>query len=220
MIKTVIIPVGAQTISAWTGGSTTQLAIYPATAAYATRQFIWRLSSATVNGPDAVFSALPGFTRILMLLEGDITLNHKGHYARHLSAFEQDRFDGRWETSSVGQGIDFNLMFGDGVQGSVEALSIEAHDRRIVRNVHGTQHKAAANMTQRTAQRTQAIYVYAGCASLQVQGAALNSVPGSLFTLDEKALFLLHSSAPFAPLCIKAQAGDHQTMLIHAQIDY
>ena len=35
--------------SQWSGGSTTQMAIEPAGAVYAERDFLWRLSSATVD---------------------------------------------------------------------------------------------------------------------------------------------------------------------------
>lgn len=43
----------------WSGGLTTQLGIAPAGAVYADRDFLWRLSSATVEDAESDFTALP-----------------------------------------------------------------------------------------------------------------------------------------------------------------
>lgn len=49
-----------QKTSTWSGGTTTQLAIYPEDADYGKRNFTWRLSSATVEAEESVFTSLPG----------------------------------------------------------------------------------------------------------------------------------------------------------------
>ena len=43
-------------VSQWTGGKTTQLAISPKEAVYADREFLWRLSSATVELEESDFT--------------------------------------------------------------------------------------------------------------------------------------------------------------------
>ena len=108
----------------WSGGRTTELAIFPPEGRYADRAFRWRLSSATVEAPQSVFTSLPGFQRILMILSGAMLLKHEGQREVALKPFEQDRFDGAWKTMGVGQTVDFNLMMGDGVDGALYWMSL------------------------------------------------------------------------------------------------
>jgi len=56
-----------QKTSKWSGGTTTQLAIYPEDADYGKRNFTWRLSTATVEAAESVFTSLPGIDRIIKL---------------------------------------------------------------------------------------------------------------------------------------------------------
>ena len=59
-------------IGKWSGGETSEYAIYPESAKYIDRDFIWRLSSASVDVEESVFTKLPDYDRILMVLEGII----------------------------------------------------------------------------------------------------------------------------------------------------
>lgn len=106
----------------WAGGTTTQLAIGPEGADYASRRFEWRISSARVDLDASDFTPLPGFRRILMILEGNVHLTHEGVREIHLAPFEQDVFEGAWRTRSRGRCVDFNLMTAEGWTGSVAAL--------------------------------------------------------------------------------------------------
>ncbi|MGC8489512.1 MAG: HutD/Ves family protein [Clostridia bacterium] len=108
----------------WSGGTTTELAIYPMTADYKQGNYLWRLSTATVDAETSVFSALPGVTRTLLLLEGQMSLRHEGHHEARLRPFDQDSFEGGWTTHSQGQGRDFNLMCTAGVDGHLAPLFI------------------------------------------------------------------------------------------------
>jgi len=110
--------------SPWNGGSTTELFIYPMTSKYATRNFNFRLSSATVNIEKSTFTSLPGITRTLMVLDGEMTLTHKDHHTAKLSRFDSDNFKGDWNTSSRGKCSDFNLMTMGNIQGTVESLHV------------------------------------------------------------------------------------------------
>ena len=56
--------------SAWSGGTTTELGIGPEGSRYADREFLWRISSATVDLEESTFTALPDYDRIIMTLEG------------------------------------------------------------------------------------------------------------------------------------------------------
>ncbi|SDK12142.1 HutD family protein [Natronincola ferrireducens] len=87
----------------WSGGTTTQLAIYPKDAIYSNEgNFTWRLSSARVEVEESVFTPLPNIQRVLMIIEGELLLQHQGHHKSILKPFDQDRFSGSWTTKSVG----------------------------------------------------------------------------------------------------------------------
>ena len=94
----------------WSGGLTTQLGIAPASAVYADRDFLWRLSSATVEDAESDFTALPDYERLISTLEGTIELNHNGGEKLTLNPYEVHRFDGGDDTHSWGRCRDFNLL--------------------------------------------------------------------------------------------------------------
>ena len=105
--------------SAWSGGTTTELGIGPEGSRYADREFLWRISSATVDLEESTFTALPDYNRIIMTLEGELDLCHNGGEWLHLKAFETHSFDGADETASKGKVVDFNLMTRKGAAGGV-----------------------------------------------------------------------------------------------------
>lgn len=109
----------------WSGGTTTQLAIFPPQASYADRDFMWRVSTASVDAERSDFTPLPGVSRILMVLEGALQLTHNGSREVALHRFGQDSFPGDWKTESAGRVRDFNLMMKEGCRaGSIEALEL------------------------------------------------------------------------------------------------
>ncbi|WP_106793896.1 HutD family protein [Aquimarina sp. Aq78] len=97
-------------INTWSGGTTTQFFMYPQTANYLDLNFDFRLSMATVSIEESVFTSLPGVSRTLLVLDGEITLQHENRYTKKLSKFDSDGFEGGWKTSSIGMCTDFNLM--------------------------------------------------------------------------------------------------------------
>jgi uncharacterized protein len=113
-----------QKTSLWSGGATTEIYIYPKNADYASRQFLWRVSSATVETDTSVFTPLPGINRWIMTFDGDLEINHKtfNHESLEikLSPYETHFFDGGWDTTSCGQVRDFNLMLNKGCQGELK----------------------------------------------------------------------------------------------------
>lgn len=100
--------------SEWSGGTTTQLAIWPEGADYAARDFTWRVSTAKVDLPESDFTRLPGVRRWLMILDGRLEVFHRGHHSALLERFDVDEFMGDWETTSRGRVTDFNVMVTDG----------------------------------------------------------------------------------------------------------
>lgn len=112
------------TTTKWSGGDTTQLYIYPECGNYAERNFLFRLSSATVTDEKSAFTKLEGVSRKLMVLSGEMKLEHKGRYSKVLKEFEQDSFMGNWDTVSYGKVIDFNLMTRDGCIGELKNIKV------------------------------------------------------------------------------------------------
>ncbi|MBR6472840.1 MAG: HutD family protein [Firmicutes bacterium] len=108
--------------SRWTGGKTKELAIFPRNSRYLDRDFIWRLSSATVETDESDFSRLPDYDRVLMVMEGSVVLTYDGAKTVRLNELEQDSFDGDWRTKSYGRITDFNLMVRKGFDGSLDVI--------------------------------------------------------------------------------------------------
>ena len=98
----------------WSGGTTTELFIYPPNSSFAARDFDLRLSTATVELETSNFTPLRGFNRVLMVLEGEMSLDHLSHNSTKLKKFDFDRFEGGWDTKSTGVCVDFNVIFKDG----------------------------------------------------------------------------------------------------------
>jgi environmental stress-induced protein Ves len=112
------------TTTKWSGGDTTQLYIYPEDGSYAERNFLFRLSSAAVIDEKSSFTKLDGVSRKLMVLAGEMKLEHLGRYSKVLREFEQDSFMGDWDTVSYGKVIDFNLMTKYGCTGSLLNIKV------------------------------------------------------------------------------------------------
>ena len=117
----------------WSGGLTTQLGIAPEGAVYADRDFLWRLSSATVEDAESDFTALPDYERLISTLEGTIELNHNGGEKLTLQPYEVHRFDGGDDTHSWGRCRDFNLMLRKGkCEGKMRGEHLAAGEHKTV----------------------------------------------------------------------------------------
>ncbi len=124
--------------SIWSGGTTTQLSIFPENAKYQDRNFVWRLSSATVEEETSEFTNLPDYNRILMILSGKLELNHNDKEIINLNAFDQNEFDGANKTKSYGKVVDFNLMMRkDKCSGKVKAVSIDKKEKTKINEIIG-----------------------------------------------------------------------------------
>lgn len=82
--------------TAWSGGTTTQLAIAPEGAVYADRKFLWRLSSAQVELEHSDFTPLPDYDRLISVLKGELELKigqgERGEPARSAGLTEAFRW--------------------------------------------------------------------------------------------------------------------------------
>src|ERR1017187_5397891 len=107
----------------WQGGTTTQLTIYPKNSLYKNLDFIFRISTATIDVAQSTFTSLPNVAREIMVLEGELAIQHKNHYNKQLNKFDTDSFSGDWETISMGKATDFNVMTRGRARASVDRKS-------------------------------------------------------------------------------------------------
>lgn len=110
----------------WSGGTTTQLYIFPEEAKYEKRNFLFRISTATVNLPSSVFTKLPNVLRTIMILDGEIKLEHDGKSTKILKKFSTDNFDGSIDTKGFGVCTDFNLMTTENYNGNIKSIVLHA----------------------------------------------------------------------------------------------
>jgi len=122
----------------WSGGTTTQLYIYPSDSEYVKRDFLFRISTAQIKAFESQFTHLPGIKRKLLILDGEITIEHKDQYTKTLRIFDQDEFPGEWTTKSCGYGIDFNLMLRENLDGQLLPYSLGINETMRLKVKEGT----------------------------------------------------------------------------------
>jgi len=109
----------------WSGGKTREIFIYPKEASYDERNFIFRLSQATIEEEETQFTSLPDYDRTLMVLEGEVILSFQGTRVSRLSQWEQEQFDGKETTKSFGKIEDYNLMVLKENLGTLESILLK-----------------------------------------------------------------------------------------------
>lgn len=168
-------------ISDWSGGSTTQLYISPANASYAERNFDFRLSSAKVEVPESTFTALPGVNRKLMVLEGEITLNHENEHSKTLQKYEVDTFNGDCKTTAIGTCTDFNVMTSGNQTSELSHMQLLANHYKtlsIEENYH-----------------TVCLYLHSGSIYVEISNKLYNLKKESLLILSNINIFSFHLQA-------------------------
>ena len=116
-------------VGLWSGGSTTELFIWPEGADYSKREFTLRVSSARVDLEESDFTPLMGVTRYITPLSGGFTLTHPGCAPVVMGPMaEPYRFSGEIPTHCVGKATDFNLML-KGTDGEMTLCQDQWHLR-------------------------------------------------------------------------------------------
>ncbi len=165
--------------SRWAGGTTTQLAIAPAGAIYAERDFLWRLSSAQVAQEYSVFTKLPDYNRLLGIIDGTLYLQTDTEPFFPLPAGQVWAFDGGENVMSQGLCRDFNLMLRkDACRGELHclrlggeaALPLTQPQQYSLRGVYCAEGLAEINGTPLGAQ---ALWLIADAEPLHAKGAGL-----------------------------------------------
>lgn len=121
-----------QQTSEWSGGTTTQLYIFPEESSYLDKTFNFRISSAKVEVEESTFTKLEGISRDIMVLDGELKLMHNGRYSKLLKQFSTEQFQGDWDTISQGKVIDFNLMTRGENKGSINHINLAKDNTSIL----------------------------------------------------------------------------------------
>jgi environmental stress-induced protein Ves len=177
-----------QHTSRWSGGTTTEVAIYPQHADYSKRNFGWRISTATVEVEHSTFTPLPGIWRLTMVTDGEMTLQHEGHHQTVLKPYEQDSYSGEWTTQSFGKVEDFNLMMTDGYKGELQALHIDESAQTVILGPYLS--------TDDINQVFEAIYCVEGAITFSIDGGIAEQLQSGdmllLSNIDPKRQFQAH----------------------------
>lgn len=115
-------------INKWDGGTTHELFILPAIAAYADRNFQLRISKAYIQKPESDFTLLPGINRNLLLLEGSMLLHINRKKYQLLLPADEIHFEGGIPIHCKGSGVDYNVMWKGEGEVSSQVLHMETHD--------------------------------------------------------------------------------------------
>ena len=109
-------------VTAWSGGKTTELFLYPFDGSYAERRFNIRISSATVDLPESRFTRLDGVTRYLTPLSEGFYLKRGGRWI-YLPHGDVLCFSGEEDILCRGSGRDLKRSRADAAYVSVPLLS-------------------------------------------------------------------------------------------------
>ncbi len=149
-------------VSRWSGGETREFLLFPESASYAGRDFLWRVSSATVELPESDFTPLPEYRRFLTPLSGALKISQDGSAFRTLEALEVLAFDGGAETKSRGEVTDFNLMLRKGeAEGGMATASLRAGETLCLESFLSAEAAESESLL---------IYAYSGAAAFRQAG--------------------------------------------------
>lgn len=108
-MKTQIIQKQKIIPTVWDGGETFEYFIYPNGSKYSERNFLFRISAATIRKAPSNFTRFENYKRFLVMLDNklQITRNSQKEEYKKLEVF---KFDSSDEIVSHSTGNDFNLM--------------------------------------------------------------------------------------------------------------
>lgn len=173
----------------WSGGTTTELFIFPENSEYKKRDFEFRISNATVEIETSSFTPLEGVFRTLMVLDGEMSLNHEGHHSKTLKKFDTDEFQGGWKTSSKGTCVDYNLMTMGNTKGELEGIYLESYQLK--------------NFTIDSNIKFLCIYTHKGNAEIKFENTSVSLTENTTLIIQEiDTIVVTISSREFSELVI------------------
>lgn len=166
----------------WSGGTTTELYIFPKSGDYKSLDFDYRISTASIDVEESNFSSLPGINRLIMSLTGPLELTHEGQDTVVLEPFDVATFKGEWLTTSKGQVVDFNLMFKESYNASMSLVAVTT-DLKI-QNEH-----------------TSVLYAFDSKVTIKVSGQVYDLKKGDLLVVDEHCILTIEAKNTKIIIC-------------------
>lgn len=118
----------------WSGGTTTELFIYPPASSYALRNFDYRISTATVETDRSEFTDLSSYQRILCVLSGELAMEFHADSGKpdtvKLLPLEQVSFSGGLKVVGFGKVTDFNIIYKPEYRASAEIIHLGENELR------------------------------------------------------------------------------------------
>ncbi len=171
LLKTSILTTQHFQTNKWSGGNSTQLYIFPASASYAERNFDLRISTAKVEVKESTFTSLPGIHRKLMILDGAINITHEGQYSKHLKPFDVDTFSGDWKTTAKGTCTDFNVMTSGRLRSELYHIAMES--------------KSSFTLKPKHTSKTLFLYPTSGTSHMQLMNEKYMLETGNLLVIED-----------------------------------
>ncbi|RVU55110.1 HutD family protein [Anaerosphaera multitolerans] len=112
----------------WSGGTTTEVYISPKGANVSERDFDYRVSTATCELDESVFSDYSGFVRFIAPVDANLNLKN-GDEEITLRPYEVYRFDGSDSVVGYSKVRDFNLIFKKGLSGKMYSTIVNGQAR-------------------------------------------------------------------------------------------
>lgn len=110
----------------WSGGTSTQLVIYPSESDLSKQNFEFRISTASIDVEESQFTQFFFHKRIICSLLNPITLIHSDIQPFYLTPLVPYSFDGGMTTKCIGKTIDFNVIFNDSWDASIKVYQIDS----------------------------------------------------------------------------------------------
>ena len=102
-------------ITNWTQGETAEYYIYPDKCDYENNDFLFRLSSATIDNQPARFTVFIGYTRYLAMLNNKLDISINRNKTSH-EKYEVIQFKSEDDTIAYATGKDFNLIIKEDIK--------------------------------------------------------------------------------------------------------
>ncbi len=107
--------------STWSGGTTSEIIIVPEGAEVGKRNFNLRISTATCDLDESVFSDYTGYKRYIAPVDGELVLDVEGSEIK-LNPYEVYEFNGSDAVTGYSKVRDYNLIFKEGLDALMESF--------------------------------------------------------------------------------------------------
>lgn len=119
-----------QIMTNWSGGSTRELVTWPKnTSATENEECLFEVTSSTMDYEETDYTVYIGFDSILMVIDGEMLLEHEDGTSTKLTPYKIDRFNRDIKTRSKGLATDYEIMLKKGCVGDLSSHSLDSDSK-------------------------------------------------------------------------------------------